>query len=238
MPKTGFAEKLTYIVPMLSAAFLLSGAGSKTDQIQTANARALPTASVYFETNVTDGDVEVVFRAKGGDAGLHSLKIASPDGRTVVDFRAPDKSTLGMRQFRFETPEPKDMRAFKAAYPEGAYSFTGTTASGTVLKGRSSLSHRLPAPVTITAPKQGAKNVATKGLRISWTPVADAAFYSIEIEHDELGTRIEATIRHPSTSFAVPEGFLLAGQEYELGIGSVLKNGNTSIVETKFTTKK
>jgi hypothetical protein len=223
---------------MLSAALLLFGAEAKADQTQAANARALPTASVHFESNVTDGDVEVVFKAKGEDAGLVGLKVLSPDGRPVVDFRAPDKTTLGIRQFHFESPEPKDTKALKAAYPEGKYMFSATTASGAVLTGRSVLSHRLPGPVTITAPKPEAKDISTKGLRISWTPVADATAYIVEIEHDELGTRVEATVRHPTTSFSVPEGFLLAGQEYELSIGSVLKNGNTAFVETKFTTKK
>ena len=62
--------------------------------------------SVHFEQNATDRDVEVVFEIKGGDEGLAKLAAVSPDGRTVIDFTAPDASTLGIRQFRFESPEP------------------------------------------------------------------------------------------------------------------------------------
>src|SRR5262245_60106580 len=51
-------------------------------------------ARVHFEQNASDGDAEVVFEAKGGPEGLSKLMVVSPDGRTVVDFTAPDASTL------------------------------------------------------------------------------------------------------------------------------------------------
>jgi len=50
-------------------------------------------ASVRFEQNATDGDAEVVFEVKGGKEGLAKLAVVSPDGRTVIDFTAPDAST-------------------------------------------------------------------------------------------------------------------------------------------------
>ena len=82
-------------------------------------------ALVHFEQNVTDGDSEVVFEVKAGKEGLARLVVTAPDGRTVVDFTAPDASTLGIRQFRFETPEPRDLQALRSAYPEGVYTFAG-----------------------------------------------------------------------------------------------------------------
>jgi len=82
-------------------------------------------ASVRFEQNATDGDAEVMFEVKGGKEGLAKLAVVSPDGRTVIDFMAPDASTLGIRRFRFETPEPGDVKSLKSAYPEGVYTFAG-----------------------------------------------------------------------------------------------------------------
>src|SRR5918999_1626970 len=111
-------------------------------------AAPFPIASVHFEQNATDGDKEVVFQVKADTEGLDELIIRSPDGRTVVAFKAPDKSTLGMRQFRFETPEPGDSKALKAAFPEGAYEFSGRTTSGKTLVGTSTLNLRLPATAT------------------------------------------------------------------------------------------
>ena len=60
-------------------------------------AAPFPVASVHFEQNATDGDVEVVFEVRAEDDGLTELLIVSPDGRTVVDFNAPHSTTLGRR---------------------------------------------------------------------------------------------------------------------------------------------
>ena len=46
-------------------------------------------ASVHFEQNATDADVEVVFEVRGGDEGLTQLTVVSPDGRMVSISRLP-----------------------------------------------------------------------------------------------------------------------------------------------------
>ena len=66
----------------------------------------------------------------------------------MVSFKAPHASTSGMRQFRFETPEPGHSKAPKAAFPEGAYEFFGRTTSSKKLIGKSTLNHGLPATAT------------------------------------------------------------------------------------------
>lgn len=192
--------------------------------------------SVHFEQNATDGDVEVVFKAKGGDEGLAKLTIVGPDGRTVVDFRAPDASTLGMRQLEFESPEPPDAAAVKAAYPEGAYTFSAETVGGEKLEAISSLSHRLPGIVTFERPTPEEEGIATEGMRIRWSAVHGVKNYIVELEQEDLGVALEVMLPARSTSFAVPRGFLVPGVEYDLGIGTVSKEGNASFVETSFTT--
>jgi hypothetical protein len=193
-------------------------------------------AHVQFEQNATDGDVEVVFEAKGGDEGLTKLTIVAPNGRTVVDFAAREASTLGMRQFRFESPEPKDVGSLKAAYPEGEYVFSGATASGATLQGKATLSHSLPATTTFVSPKPDAENVATRGLVLSWTPVKSVSGYIVYIEQDELNVNINAQLPGSTSTFAVPAGFLAPGTEYTMGLGTLDKNGNVSYVEASFTT--
>jgi len=192
--------------------------------------------SVHFEQNATDGDVEVVFEVKGGDEGLTKLTVVSPDGRTVIDFTAPDASTLGMRQFRFESPEPGDVKSLKSAYPEGAYTFAGATAAGDKLHGKSTLSHKLPATASFLRPKAEARGVDAKNLKITWAPVKNLAAYIIYIEQDELDVNFTAKLPGAVTKFTVPDGFLLPGTEYMLGIGAVTEEGNISFVETTFTT--
>jgi hypothetical protein len=193
-------------------------------------------ASVHFERNATDGDVEVVFEVKGGDDGLAKLAVVSPDGRTVIDFTAPDASTLGIRQFRFESPEPGDGASLRAAYPEGGYTFTGATAGGTRLHSSARLTHSLPATASILRPRAGARGVRTKGLEIGWTPVRNLAAYVIRIEQDQMDVNITATLPGSAAGFAVPDGFLLPGTDYQLGIGTVTEEGNISFVETRFRT--
>jgi hypothetical protein len=128
--------------------------------------------------------------------------------------------------------------ALKAAYPEGAYEFAGRTSSGAALVGKSTLSHTLPAVTEFGVPAPDAEDVPTEDVEISWSTVDGVAFYIVEIEQEELGTRVEATLPSSSTVFAVPNGFLMPGKEYHLGIGTVTDGGNVSFVETSFTTKE
>jgi len=202
---------------------------------QSAGAR-FPDAVVRFEQNASDGDVEVVFEAGGTSEGLSKLVVRSPDGRVVIDCSSPDGSTLGIRSFRFESPEPTDVAALKAAYPEGVYTFMGMTVSGTELHGESSLSHELPATVSFLQPAEESEDVSTEGLKITWSPVKGLAAYIVEIEQEELHLSITATLPASAASFVVPDGFLLPDTEYNLSIGTQSEVGNQSFVETSFET--
>ena len=197
-----------------------------------------PVASVHFEQNFTDADVEVVFEVKAEDDGLAELFIVSPNGRTVVDFKAPESSTLGIRQFRFESPEPPDVAALKAAYPEGTYLFSGKTSAGDQFQSTSRLSHRLPAASTFIAPVPETEDVPIRDLDISWRAVENVLFYIIEIEQDEMNVNITARLPKSSTSFNVPDEFLVPGTEYEMELGTVTDEGNITFVETSFTTER
>ncbi len=216
---------------LLGSYGLALGAGKESG-----SAAPFAVASVYFEQNATDGDVEVVFRVQGGKDGLAKLAVVAPDGRTVIDFTAPDASTLGIRQFRFETPEPEDVKSLKSAYPEGVYTFSGATAAGGKFHGQATLNHKLPATASFLQPKAGARGVSARNLKITWTPVKDVAAYIITIKALKVDVNLEARLPGSAATFAVPDGFLRPGTEYQLAIGTVSAEGNTSFVETTFTT--
>jgi hypothetical protein len=222
-------------VQALMIASLASAASGPTDAADPEPA-SFPLASVHFEQNATDGDVEVVFEVKAAKDGLAELTVVSPTGRKVVDFKAPDAATLGIRQFRFESPEPEDARALKAAYPEGIYEFSGKTASGAAFAGRSMLSHRLPATVTFLEPAAAATNIPIKDVRLSWTAVLGAAAYDIGLKQSELKSNFTALVPGSANSVGVPDGFLAPGKKYKMSIGAVSAEGNISYVETSFTT--
>lgn len=229
---------MTRLILVLAGVCLLLGVTCPTFLAGKEGSSSVPfaVARVHFEQNVTDGDVEVVFEVKGGDTGLAKLSVVSPDGRMVLDFTAPDASTLGIRQFRFESPERGAVESLKAAYPKGVYTFAGTTTGGGMLRGTSTLSHRLPAAASFIRPGAGARGVSTRNLKITWTPVKNAASYIVSIEQDELDVNITSKLPGSVTTSAVPDGFLRPATKYTLGIGTVTDEGNISFIETTFTT--
>jgi hypothetical protein len=195
-------------------------------------------ATVRFEQNATDGDAEVVFEVQGGDDGMAWLTITAPDGRTVAKFEAPDASTLGMRQVLFESPEPPDPDLVMAAYPEGTYTFEGATVAKDSLWSQAMLSHALPDPALALEPADEAESVGLTGLRVTWAPVQEGVAYIVTVEQEELELTVTATLPGSADSFTVPDGFLQAGTEYKLALGTVADGGNTSFVETTFTTRE
>jgi hypothetical protein len=219
------------------SAFLLVFSGSARAAENQA-ATPFPIATVHFEQNATDGDKEVVFQVKAETEGLVELIIRSPDGRAVVAFKAPDASTLGMRQFRFESPEPGDSKALKAAFPEGAYEFSGTTISGATLVGKSTLNHRLPATTTFLEPAPETESAPVKNFKMSWSAVEGVSSYIVTIGQLELDASLIVRLPGSSTSFALPDGFLARDTKYKMVLGTVTSEGNTSFVETTFTTEK
>lgn len=209
---------------------------SQDEKKKYSSALSFETAEVYFEQNTTDGDAEVVFKAKAGDDGITTFVVTGPDGRTYIDFKAPETSTLGIRQFQLESPEPPDIEAVKNAYPEGLYKFYGITTNGTEYFSEASLNHTLPPPVTIQHPANEADNVDTKNLEIVWSRVDSVVAYLIEIEQEDSEVKIEATLLNSKTSFLVPEKFLLPNTRYKVVVGSLSENGNLNFVESAFIT--
>jgi hypothetical protein len=192
-------------------------------------------ASVRFEQNATDKDAEVVFDATGGDKGIAGLSVVAPDGRTIIDFAAPN-SKLGIRHLNFESPEPQNDGRVQADFPEGVYTFTGTTVTGTRLRSEARLSHKLPPTASLIHPAPDAEGVPTTGLKIAWGHVDNVEFYVVSIEQEDSGVEMAVTLPATVTEFCVPEHFLATATEYTLAIGTVSEDGNSTFVETSFTT--
>jgi hypothetical protein len=216
--------------PVVSAALLLL----LTPGLAPAEERFGRTA-IYLERNATDEDAEVRFEVTGPADGLATLRVTAPDGRTVVDFRAPD-SRFGIRHLDLESPEPKNDGRLQVDFPAGTYRFAGTTVGGTELRGEATLSHAFPPTTSFVAPRPGQRGLPATGLRIRWSPVADVAAYVVVIEQEDTGREIRADLPGSATVFTVPNGFLAPGTDYKLAIGTVSREGNRSFVETSFGT--
>ena len=193
-------------------------------------------AAVYLERSMVDKDVEIRFEVTGPSHGLAALRVTAPDGRTVLDVRAPD-SKLGMRQFVLESPEPNDDGRLQADFPAGTYQFSGTTVQGTTLQGTATLSHAFPPATSVLQPRSDDKAaVPAAGLQIRWSPVANLAAVAVVVEDEETGREVTALLPGDATAFTVPQGVLAPATKYKLGIGTVSRSGNRSFVETQFKT--
>ena len=216
----------------LGIAAMMFGAG-----LAIADAK-LEHVAARLEHNKTDGDFEIVFEATGGDLGLTALKVAAPDGRVVLEFTAKN-TRLGIRTFRFETPEPKSMKILQGEYPAGVYTFTANTTAGTTLISTAKLSHILPQAAVIRHPLAGESQVAVKGLRVKWRALKPVNAYLLTIENDHTGVKeVQATLAANVTSFAVPDGALSSGTNYKISIGTQQVEGNATFVESSFRTVK
>lgn len=209
---------------------LAIGAGS-------AAAEKFERTAIYLEQNVQDKDAEVKFDVIAGTSGLSALRVVSPDGRTVVDFRSPS-STHGLRHFTLETPEPRNDGKLQADFPEGIYQVSGTTTKGEALRGEATLSHQFPPVANLTFPKEDAKGVPAKGLRVKWAAVRDVDAIAVLVEHEKTGQEVRAVLPGSATGFSVPDGVLSDGETYKLAVGTIAKNGNKSVTELEFSTAK
>jgi hypothetical protein len=192
--------------------------------------------AVRLEQNATDEDVEVVFDAISGDIGIAALRVTAPDGRTVIDFRAPN-SKLGIRHLVLESPEPVNDGRLQADFPAGSYTFKGTTVTGEHLTSTALLSHTLPGVASFVRPRPKERNVPVTGLHVRWTAPRNLSSCVVILEHEKTGIRLlQATLSGAARIFAIPDGLLTPGAEYKLEIGTVTAEGNRSFVETSFTT--
>ena len=217
----------------LVTVFVMALLAASTGALQAAD--KFERLAIFLEQTVQDGDAEVKFDVIGTPAGLSTLQVVAPDGRVVIDFKAP-ASKLGLQHLTLESPEPKNDGRLQADFPEGVYKFTGTTATGETLRGEATLAHAFPAAVSILRPRADEEKTAVTGLRVTWKPVKDAQTITVMVEDEQSGGMVSATLPGTATGFAVPDGFLSGGTAYKLAVGAIAKSGNKTVTEIGFTT--
>jgi hypothetical protein len=221
----------------LAVTFMVSMGAAQAHASRKPAYSAFEYATINVERNETDGDTEIVITAKAGDEGLLSLAIFAPDGRPVGIVASPDRTTLGLREFLFESPEPEGSRIL-AAYPEGIYTFIGRSTSGEWFRARVPLSHQLPSPATIVHPLHESV-IGTDNLTLQWTAVPGVRQYVIELENESADPEQVLRVDVPASqsSFDVPQSMLVPGAEYQLGVWTVGASGNILVSEITFETE-
>jgi hypothetical protein len=193
--------------------------------------------ALRIESNAVDNEAEIVLKLDA-DVSLKSLKVIGPNGKKVVGFATRGSPNLGQRKVAMETPGP-ELAALFAAFPEGVYQFRGVSVDGEKLFGETTLSHTLLPAATVTSPASGATGVPLTGVTVTWTPSPGVTRYIVEVEEDDVETNsLVVDVPGSSTSFSIPDGWLLPDTTYQIGVGAVGPTGNVTFYDHLFTTEE
>jgi hypothetical protein len=201
----------------------------------------LAAATMIVEVNATDGDAGLQVFLDGEP--WKSMTIAGPDGRTMLSIGAEGRLTdFGLTELFSESSEPpfevSPLEEFKERFPEGRYSFTGTTIGGARLIGRATLSHDIPDGPEITSPADG-DTVVQDGVVAAWrrvtTPAGiDVVGYRAIVKREDPLRVFSADLPASATSVTVPAEFLEPGVEYKLEVQAIDAGGNQTLTEIAF----
>jgi hypothetical protein len=184
-----------------------------------------------------------------------SLKIESPDGRTILDITASRSlGEQGLTELFFESSEPSldeiPLAEFLARFPEGKYKFEGKTIDGQEIEGEATFTQVIPAGPVVVSPKEG-DEVDPKNLVISWEAVTKKiegsgegnlviVAYQVIVERTD-NAQLGAALRtfdiklratsDPTQSVTVPPEFLESGTEYKFEVLAIEAGGNQTITE-------
>jgi hypothetical protein len=200
-----------------------------------ASADTIPFSAVrlVIEFNSTDDDAGIVVFFDG--EAWRDVRITGPDGGKILHVVARGAfRRLGLTEVALESEEPS-LAEILAEFPEGTYTFRGTTVEGDKLIGTAVLSHDIPTAPTILTPTAGG-TVDPANTVITWSPIPGLAGFQVIVEQDVLGVSLTIDLPASATSLKVPPEFLQPGLEYALEILAIGTSGNRTITETTFVT--
>lgn len=139
-------------------------------------AAQFPEARIYIEYNSTDNDLG--FHVSLDAENWKTVKIVNPNGRTIFDVAGKGAyQDLGLSELFFEGAEPTlfdfPLEDLLALFPEGKYTFIGTTVDGHSLVSKSTFTHAVPAAPDVIASDTTVGPGNT--LNICWDPVTEKA---------------------------------------------------------------
>jgi hypothetical protein len=195
--------------------------------------RMLKEERMILEYNAAEDEASVVLSAES-EVGVEELHVRGPTGTSILEIHA-NGAQLGLYGLNVENGEAS-LGSILATYPEGVYHLRARTASGGTALGAARFSHTLlPAPV-VNCPLDGAVDVPTDGLSVSWVPDSGASRYRITLEQGETDL-LAAEVRSGSGAFRIPDGILNRGERYAVEIAAIAPNGNATLVKVPFSTR-
>ena len=200
-------------------------------------------SDLFVEINGTDGDAGLQMDL-GGEV-WRRLTLRDPRGRVIVDVRGVGRlRNYGIADLFFESAEPPfdevPLSRFRARFPEGRYSFSGTTPKGRRIVGSDRLTHDFPVRPRVLAPAEDAV-VDPAGLDVRWEPVTRPSGirivrYQVIVTAEGTERTLSMDLGPAATSAMVPAGFLEPGTEYAVEVIARERSGNQTITEVPFRT--
>ena len=136
-------RRLAFVLPLLIGvpAIFLGAADASPKPVEFSDAR------LKVEINATDGDAGLQVFLDG--EAWNQVELLDPDGNPIVDVDVTGRAEdYGLTELFSESSEPPfeefPLEQFKALFPEGTYTFRGTTVDGTPMTGTASLTHDFP----------------------------------------------------------------------------------------------
>lgn len=230
---------------LATISFLIAIAVAKSNSSSDAQAASKPIrlaqSTLIVEVNATDGDAGLQVFLDGEP--WRAMTISGPDGQAVLEVEGEGRlQNFGLTELFSESSEPPfdvfPLAEFKKLFPEGKYTFAGTTVKGQRLVGEARLSHDIPDGPEITSPEEDA-TVSRSNVVARWNAVAESGGIDI------VGYRVIVTRENPLRVFnadlpasarrmPVPAEFLQSGTEYKLEVQAIEESGNQTLTEITF----
>jgi hypothetical protein len=204
----------------------------------------------------SDARLKVEINATDGDAGLqvfldgqawNRVELLDPQGNQVVDVDVTGRAeSYGLTELFTESSEPPfeefPLEQFMALFPEGTYTFRGTTIEGTPMTGHATLTHRFPDGPRILSPSPDAR-VRRDQVVVEWSPVTtpagvDIDGYQVLVVQEAPVLRVfSADLPETATRLSVPAEFVQPRTEYKVEVLAIEVGGNQTLTELTFRTR-
>jgi len=195
-------------------------------------------AKMFIEYTATDNDLGFHVFLDAED--WTTARIINPDGVAIFDVAGKAAyQDLGLSELFFEGAEPTlddfPLDELLALFPEGKYTFMGTTVDGGGLMSKATLTHAIPAGPAVST------DVSDDGVVIRWEPVTapPPGFPNRRVQivgYQVIVDPFQVTLPAWSTQVTLPPEFVesLAKGEHDFEVLAIEVGGNQTITESSF----
>jgi hypothetical protein len=199
-------------------------------------------ARLKVEINATDGDAGLQIFLDG--EAWNGVELLDPQGNVILGVKVTGRAqSYGLTELFSESSEPPFTRfplaQFKELFPEGSYTFRGTTIDGKPMAGTAILTHDFPGGPKILSPTADS-SVRRDKVVVRWAPAAtpagiDIDTYQVLVVQEEPFLRVfSADLPATATKLSIPAAFVQPRTEYKVEVLAIEAGGNQTLTELSF----